>query len=66
MTDLDQPATKRDVMELRQEVKQELRELGIKVDAYWQATQQIQRLAYATLAAGALASVSAAVALALR
>jgi hypothetical protein len=38
MTDLDQPATKRDLADLRQDV----RELGVKVDAYWQASARLE------------------------
>jgi hypothetical protein len=49
MSDLDQPATKRDLADLRPALKhdvlgvrQDVRELGIKVDAYWQASARLE------------------------
>jgi hypothetical protein len=62
MTDLDSPATKRDLLDLRYEIEQ----LSIKVDAYWTASDRVQRLAFGMLAAGVIAIVAAAATLILR
>jgi hypothetical protein len=61
--DLDAPATKRDVLELRNELRHDLEMLGVKIDAYWTASERVQRLAFAVLAAGVAAMVAAAVTL---
>jgi hypothetical protein len=62
MTDLDSPATKRDLLDLRHEIEQ----LSIKVDAYWTASDRVQRLAFGMLAAGVIAIVATAATLILR
>jgi hypothetical protein len=63
---LEQPATKRDIADLRQDLRQELRELGIKVDAYWQASDRLQRLAFALLGTAVVVIIATAVTLILR
>jgi hypothetical protein len=63
---LEQPATKRDIADLRLELRQELRELGIKVDAYWQASDRVQRLAFALLGTAVVAIIATALTLILR
>ena len=62
MTDLDAPATKRDMLELRHE----LEKLGIKVEAYWQAANHIQRLAFGMVGTAVVAIVAAALTVILR
>ena len=75
MSDLDAPATKRDLLEfatkhdvldLRTDLKHELEKLNIKVDAYWTASDRVQRLAFGMLATAAFAVVVTAVTLILR
>jgi len=60
---LDQPATKRDLLELRgeflafrEDVRRELHDLrimleayNVRLDAYWAASDRVQRLAFALL-----------------
>jgi hypothetical protein len=62
MTDLDQPATKRDIVELRHE----LEKLHIKVDAYWTASDRVQRLAFGMLGTAVIAILATAATLILR
>jgi hypothetical protein len=62
MTDLDQPATKRDLLELRHEIEK----LGIKVDAYWMASDRVQRLAFGMLGTAVIAILATAATLILR
>jgi hypothetical protein len=62
MTDLDQPATKRDLVELRHE----LETLHIKVDAYWTASDRVQRLAFGMLGTAVIAILATAATLILR
>jgi hypothetical protein len=66
ISDLDLPATKRDLLELRQELRHEIEKLSIKVDAYWMASDRVQRLAVGMLATGVVAIVAAAATLILR
>jgi hypothetical protein len=66
ISDLDLPATKRDLLELRQELRHEIEKLSIKVDAYWMASDCVQRLAVGMLATGVVAIVAAAATLILR
>jgi hypothetical protein len=66
ISDLDLPATKRDLLELRQELRHEIEKLSIKVDAYWMASDRVQRLAFGMLATGVVAIVAAAATLILR
>jgi hypothetical protein len=66
MSDLDLPATKRDLLELRQALRHEIEKLSIKVDAYWMASDRVQRLAFGMLATGVVAIVVAAATLILR
>jgi hypothetical protein len=54
MSDLDQPATKRDIVELRHE----LEKLHIKVDAYWMASDRVQRLAFGMIVTGVVTVVA--------
>jgi hypothetical protein len=65
-SDLDLPATKRDLLELRQELRHEIEKLSIKADAYWMASDRVQRLAFGMLATGVVAIVVAAATLILR
>jgi hypothetical protein len=65
-SDLDLSATKRDLLELRQELRHEIEKLSIKVDAYWMASDRVQRLAFGMLATGVVAIVAAAATLILR
>lgn len=65
----DRPATKQDIADLRQEI----RELAIKVDAYWLASNRVegsaarvQQLAFGLLAAGVIAILATAVTLIMR
>jgi hypothetical protein len=62
MTDLDQPATKRDLVEVRHE----LETLHIKVDAYWTASDRVQRLAFGMLGTAVIAILATAATLILR
>jgi hypothetical protein len=62
LTDLDQPATKRDLVELRHE----LETLHIKVDAYWTASDRVQRLAFGMLGTAVIAILATAATLILR
>jgi hypothetical protein len=62
MTDLDQPATRRDIVELRHE----LEKLHIKVDAYWMASDRVQRLAFGMLGTAVIAILATAATLILR
>jgi hypothetical protein len=75
MNDLDAPATKRDLLDfatkqdlrdLRQDLRQELDKLNIKVDAYWMASDRVQRLAFGMLATAVVAIIATAVTLILR
>jgi hypothetical protein len=75
MSDLDAPATKRDlldfatkhdVQELRQELRHELDKLNIKIDAYWTASDRVQRLAFGMLATAVIAIIITAVTVILR
>jgi hypothetical protein len=65
-SDLDLSATKRDLLELRQALRHEIEKLSIKVDAYWMASDRVQRLAFGMLATGVVAIVVAAATLILR
>jgi hypothetical protein len=75
MSDLDAPATKRDLLEfatkqdvrdLRDELRHELDKLTVKIDAYWTASDRVQRLAFGMLATGVIAIIVTAVTLILR
>jgi hypothetical protein len=66
MTDLDAPATKRDLLELRTELRHELDKLNVKADAYWNASDRVQRLAFGLLGTGVIAILATAVTLILR
>ena len=66
MNELDAPATKRDLLELRQTLQHELAKLDIKVDAYWQAANHIQRLAFGMVGTAVVAIVAAALTVILR
>ena len=75
MSDLDAPATKRDLLEfatkhdvqdLRQDLRHELDKLNVKIDAYWTASDRMQRLAFGMLATGVIAIIATAVTLILR
>ncbi|HJY45828.1 MAG TPA: hypothetical protein VJ301_14495 [Propionibacteriaceae bacterium] len=75
MSDLDAPATKRDLLDfatkqdirdLRQDLRHELDKLNVKVDAYWTASDRVQRLAFGMLVTAVVAIVVAAVTLILR
>lgn len=66
MSDLEQPATKRDIAELRAELRTAIEKLEIKVDAYWTASDRVQRLAFAMIAAGMIAIIATAAVLILR
>jgi hypothetical protein len=62
MSDLDAPATKQDIHDLRHE----LDKLNVKIDAYWTASDRVQRLAFGMLATAVIAIVVTAVTLILR
>jgi hypothetical protein len=62
MSDLDAPATKQDIHDLRHE----LDKLHVKIDAYWTASDHMQRLAFGMLATGMVAIIATAVTLILR
>jgi hypothetical protein len=75
MSDLDAPATKRDLLEfatkqdirdLRDELRHELDKLNVKIDAYWTASDRVQRLAFGMLATAVIAIIVTAVTLILR
>ncbi|HJY45283.1 MAG TPA: hypothetical protein VJ301_11725 [Propionibacteriaceae bacterium] len=75
MSDLDAPATKRDLLDfatkqdfldLRTDLRHELEKLNVKVDAYWMASDRVQRLAFGMLATAVVAIVATAVTLILR
>jgi hypothetical protein len=62
MSDLDAPATKQDIHDLRHE----LAKLNVKIDAYWTASDRVQRLAFGMLATAVIAIIVTAVTLILR
>jgi hypothetical protein len=62
MSDLDAAATKRDVLELRHEIEK----LGIRLDAYWTASDRVQRLAFGMIGTAVIALVAAALTVILR
>jgi hypothetical protein len=62
MSDLDAPATKQDIHDLRHE----LDKLNVKIDAYWTASDRVQRLAFGMLATAVIAIMVTAVTLILR
>jgi hypothetical protein len=64
--DLLEFATKQDLRDLRQDLHQELEKLNIKVDAYWMASDRVQRLAFGMLATAVVAIIATAVTLILR
>jgi hypothetical protein len=71
MSDLDAPATKRDLLEFAtkqdiRELRHELDKLNVKIDAYWTASDRVQRLAFGMLATAVIAIVATAVTLILR
>jgi hypothetical protein len=75
MSDLDTPATKRDLLDfatkqdvrdLREELRHELDKLNVKIDAYWTASDRVQRLAFGMLATAVIAIIVTAVTLILR
>jgi hypothetical protein len=71
MSDLDAPATKRDLLEFAtkqdiRDLRHELDKLTVKIDAYWTASDRVQRLAFGMLATGVIAIIVTAVILILR
>jgi hypothetical protein len=60
--DLDAPATKRDVLDLRHEIEK----LGIRLEAYWTASDRVQRLAFGMVGTAVVAIVAATVVVILR
>jgi hypothetical protein len=71
MSDLDAPATKRDLLNFAtkqdiRELRQELDKLTVKIDAYWTASDRVQRLAFGMLATAVIAIIVTAVTLILR
>jgi hypothetical protein len=78
MSDLDAPATKRDLLDFA--TKQDIRDLrhefekftikldalNVKLDAYWVASDRVQRLAFGMLATAVIAIIVTAVTLILR
>jgi hypothetical protein len=73
MSDLDAPATKGDLLLLELATKQsihdlryELDKLTVKIDAYWTASDRVQRLAFGMLAIAVVAIIATAVILILR
>jgi hypothetical protein len=82
MSDLDQPATKRDLLEfatkrdmleLRQELRHALETLTVKfdaltgkLDAFWTASDRVQRLAFGMVGTAVIAIVAAALTVILR
>jgi hypothetical protein len=71
MSDLDAPATKRDLLDFAtkqdvRELRHELEKLSVKIDAYWTASDRVQRLAFGMLATAVIAIIVTAVTLILR
>jgi hypothetical protein len=71
MSDLDTPATKRDLLEFAtkqdiRDLRHELDKLTVKIDAYWTASDRVQRLAFGLLATAVIAIIVTAVIVILR
>jgi hypothetical protein len=63
MSDLDAPATKRDLLDFAtkqdvRELRHELDKLTMKIDAYWTTSDWVQPLAFGMLAMAVSASSS--------